>query len=118
MRSPPLIYCACARISFYMKLIAEIIDEFGGEYKNSFTVCPGRLAYFKNVRAVAELSPEKITLVCGGYTVDVNGAGLTVREYYRGDMAVEGDVFGVAVQRGESGMLPRKKGADGREGKE
>lgn len=115
MRAAALIYRVCARISFYMKLIAQIIDELGGEYKNSFTVCPGRLAYFKNVRAVAELSPEAITLSCGCYTVAVSGAGLTVREYYRGDMVVEGDISGIAVHRAERGGLFLKE-HEGREG--
>ncbi len=81
-----------------MKLVEQIINELGAEGGNSFTVCPGRLAYFKGVKAVEELSSEKVVLVCGRFIVTVDGENLSVGEYFQGDMIINGNIRAVSTE--------------------
>ena len=81
-----------------MKLVEQIINELGAEGGNSFTFCSGRLAYFKGVKAVEELSSEKVVLVCGRFIVTVDGENLSVGEYFQGDMIINGNIRAVSTE--------------------
>lgn len=59
---------------------------------------PGRLAYLRGVKAVEELTPEKIILVSGKNTVVCEGENLLAREYFQGDMVIKGNVKKVSVE--------------------
>lgn len=86
------------RISFYMKLIAEILKELGADEDKAFTVCPNKLAYFKNVKAVGDLTEEKIVIVCGKKIITVEGEDLFAAEYFQGDMLIKGNVKKVTIE--------------------
>lgn len=89
---------AARRIFFYMDLIEKIISELGADEAHAVTICPGRLAYFRGVKAVEELTPEKIILVSGKNTVVCEGENLLVREYFQGDIVIKGNVKKVSVE--------------------
>ena len=81
-----------------MNLITQLLSELGADNLRSFTVCPGRLGYFRGVKTVAELSPQKISLVCAKYTVTAEGEGLACAEYFEGDVVIRGDIKRVSVE--------------------
>lgn len=86
------------RISFYMKIIAEIINELGGDEAHAITLCPGKLAYVRGVRAVEDLTPTKVVLVCGKKVITAEGEGLFAENYFQGDMVIKGDIKRVSVE--------------------
>ncbi len=81
-----------------MKLIKKIIAELGGDEAHAVTVCPGKLAYLRGVKAVDTFTPEKIAVVSGKNLVTVEGRGLAVAEYFEGDMTIEGAVERVCFE--------------------
>ena len=82
-----------------MKLVEQILNELGAEDRDAFTVCPGKAAYFCNVKAVEELSEEKVVLLCGRRVITAEGAGLSVGEYFCGDMIIKGDIKRLTVEQ-------------------
>lgn len=89
---------AFVSISFYMKLIAQILKELGAEEGRSVTLCPGKLAYFCGVTAVAELTPERAVFCCGKITVAAEGENLAVESYFHGDVVLRGNILRVSVE--------------------
>lgn len=81
-----------------MKLISKIIEELGGDEAHAITLCPGRLAHFRGIKSVAELTPEKIVLLSGKKVLTCEGAGLSVGEYFQGDLTVLGDIKRVSIE--------------------
>ena len=71
------------RISFYMKLIAQLLKELGAEEGRAVTVCPGRLAYFRGVTAVLELTEELRCFPAGSSCSRRRAKGLPWRATFR-----------------------------------
>ena len=86
------------RISFYMKLIAQLLKELGAEEGRAVTVCPGRLAYFRGVTAVLELTEELAVSSCGKLVLTAEGEGLAVESYFQGDVVLRGNIRRVSIE--------------------
>ncbi len=81
-----------------MNLISQLLEELGADEARAVTVCPGVCAFLRGVKAVAELTPEKIVLACRGGTLTVEGDKLRVAEYFQGDMIIRGSVKRVCFE--------------------
>ena len=81
-----------------MNLITQLLSELGADNMRAFTVCPGQLGYFRGVKAVAELTPQKIALICSKYTITAEGEGLFCAEYFGGDIVIRGNIKRVSVE--------------------
>ena len=56
-----------------MEFLREILNSAGADTINAFTVVPGFGGYFKDVKGVADFSPQKIMLIVGKLAVTVVG---------------------------------------------
>lgn len=81
-----------------MKLVEQILSEFGGEGLNGITLVPDKCCYLKSVKSVLSFSPVKIMLVIGRFSVFVEGENMTVGEYFEGDLMIKGNVRCVRVE--------------------
>ena len=81
-----------------MKLIAQLLKELGAEEGRAVTVCPGRLAYFRGVTAVLELTEELAVFSCGKLVLTAEGEGLAVESYFQGDVVLRGDTRRVSIE--------------------
>ena len=46
-----------------------------------------------------ELSEERVVLLCGRRVITAEGAGLSVGEYFCGDMIIKGDIKRLTVEQ-------------------
>ncbi len=81
-----------------MKLIAQVLRELGAEESRAVTFCPGRLAYFRGVTSVAELSPGRAVFACGKLTLAAEGEGLCVESFFQGDVVLRGNIRRLSVE--------------------
>ncbi len=81
-----------------MEFLQEILGAAGADTLRAFTVIPGFGGYFKGIKSVCECSPQKIVLALAGVRVAIEGEGLSVGRYFRGDMFVSGAIKGVSVE--------------------
>lgn len=81
-----------------MKLIEQILNEMGADGLKSITFIPGECCYLKSVKSVISFSPAKIELSVGNSSVAVAGEGLTVGEYFEGDLLIKGNVRSVGIE--------------------
>lgn len=82
-----------------MKILEQILNEFGADTLKSFTVVPSFGGYFRSVRSVSECSPEKIVLLLKRETLTLEGASLEVAEYFEGDIFIKGDIKVINVEK-------------------
>lgn len=80
-----------------MRLIEQILDEFGADGLKSVTLVFGQCCYLKSVKSVLCFSPNQIVLSVGKSSVCVEGEELTVGEYFEGDLLIKGNVRSVKV---------------------
>lgn len=81
-----------------MNLIEQILAELGADTVKSFTVVPGYGGYFRNVKTVAEFSPDKVTLVLRRGAIILEGEGLEVAKYFEEDALIKGDIRLIKVE--------------------
>lgn len=81
-----------------MNLIKKIISELGGDEAHAITICPKKIAYFRGVKSVAELSSDKIVLISGKNIITIEGERLSADEYFQGDFAVKGSIERVSIE--------------------
>lgn len=80
-----------------MKLIDEVLKNFGGDTMRSVTLIPGFGAYLKSVKGVSEYSAEKIVLAQRKNTVEVSGKNLRLESYFEEDAVILGEVSKVEI---------------------
>lgn len=81
-----------------MEFLREILNSAGADTLNAFTVVPGFGGYFKDVKGVADFSPQKIMLTVGKLAVTVVGEGLAIGRYFCGDLFISGAIAGVSIE--------------------
>ena len=76
-----------------MRLLEEIFSMLGGEdpARIAYTVSPGG-GHFRNVKRVAEFSPQRIIFRGRRGGVSVEGEGLSLEHYEGGDGLVRGAI--------------------------
>ncbi len=88
----------CAGIIYRMKLLEQILAEMGGETLKSFTVVPCFGGYFRNVKAIAEYSPEKIKLNLSHGAVLLTGEKLEIGKYFEEDIFIKGNIKVIEIE--------------------
>jgi len=82
-----------------MKLLEQLLGEMGADTLKAFTVVPQFGGYFRSVKAVRELNPEKIVLIVRKDVVTLEGENLEVGSYFEQDIFIRGDIKVVKVER-------------------
>ena len=81
-----------------MKLIKEILKEYGADVLKSFTIIPNFGGYFCSVKSVIEYTPQKIILSQNKKIIKVHGENLSILEYFQQDMLILGNFSGVEIE--------------------
>lgn len=81
-----------------MEFLQQILSQAGADTLRAFTVAPGYGGYFRDVKGVAEFSPQKIVLNVGRLLITVIGSRLSVGSFSGGDMFISGSISGVTVE--------------------
>ena len=81
-----------------MKLLESLLEQCGFEDSETFRVDPSRGAYFKNVKHIAEYSPQRIVLALAKRGVTVEGENMQISGYFQRDIFIRGKVTGVRVE--------------------
>lgn len=71
----------------------------GADTVKAFTVVPQFGGYFRSVKAVRELTTEKIILLVKKDVVTVEGEKLEVGSYFEQDILIKGDIKVVKIER-------------------
>ncbi len=80
-----------------MKLLEQLLAEYGADVTKSITLVPGFCCFICGVKTITSFSPENITVAAGKLKVTVLGAGMEVGSYFEGDLMVKGDVRGITI---------------------
>ena len=91
-----------------MRLYDEIFKNTEGFPFARCTIVPGGGGYFEGVKAVGDFSPERVVICFPRYTVSVEGAGLSIKKYYDGDLQLSGQIFTLTAED----VSPKKEGEE------
>ena len=86
-----------AGIEYCMKLLEQILSEFGGDTLKSFTVVPDFGGYFRSIKGVSEYSSVKVVLSLKKNRITVEGENLTLGKYFEEDLLIKGKITGVKI---------------------
>ncbi|MBE7088977.1 MAG: hypothetical protein E7370_05660 [Clostridiales bacterium] len=81
-----------------MKIIFELLKEYGADTMRSFTVIPDFGGYFASVKEVVEYTPQKITLKIKRYLLKIVGENLSIGKYFEQDLLILGKILGVTLE--------------------
>lgn len=81
-----------------MKLIEELLKEYGADTLKSFTVIPDFGGYFCGVKAVTEYSVGQICLAVKKYNFKIIGENLSIGKYFEQDLLILGKISGVQIE--------------------
>lgn len=82
-----------------MKLLEQLLSEMGADTLKAFTIVPQFGGYFRSVKAVKELTSEKIVLIVRKDVVTLEGEKLEVGSYFEQDILIKGDIKAVKIER-------------------
>lgn len=81
-----------------MKLLEQILGELGADTLKAFTVVPKFGGYFRSIKAVKELSSEKIILALKRGEVTLTGDKLEIGSYFEEDIFIKGDIRNIEIE--------------------
>lgn len=85
-----------------MRLFDEIFKNAEGMALSRYTVVPRGEGYFEGVKAVGDLSPERVVLYYPHDCVEIEGEALRIDKYCDGDLRIKGRIFCVRVTDGNA----------------
>lgn len=81
-----------------MKLLEQLLCEYGADLKGAVTLIPDFGGYFANVKKVIEFSSEKIVLTAGKKCISICGENLAIGKYFQADLLIRGSISGVTIE--------------------
>ncbi|MBO5026986.1 MAG: YabP/YqfC family sporulation protein [Clostridia bacterium] len=80
-----------------MRIYDELFKDPNDSACARCVIVPSGGGYFEGVRALGELSTEKIVVYFSRQAVEITGTDLAIKKYYEGDLQIGGKVSGVRV---------------------
>lgn len=83
-----------------MRLYDELFKSVDGAGSARCTLVPRGGGYFEGVKAVGDLSAERVVLYFPRECVEIEGENLSIGKYYEGDLKLDGRIFSLRVVDG------------------
>lgn len=81
-----------------MKILQQLLKEWGADINGAMTIVPHYGGYFSAVKRVEEYSPQKIVLSAYKQRVIIVGENLIIDKYFMQDFSVKGNITGVSIE--------------------